>query len=356
MNTNPLITIGIPVYNVAAYIEQCLLSALDQTYDNLEILIIDDKGTDHSIDIVQNMMSTHPRGASIRIISNSSNKGVGESRDIALMNAKGEYFYFLDSDDYIAENTIQILYEALVKADVDMSVGSYVNVYSTHSQVTQYDPVLFSGQDAFQRYFFSPPPFLDVVWNKLYKISRLRECGVSFYSCRAYEDTVFTFQLFGAVRSLVLCSDITYYYRRTNQSSLMRLHSYTLDAIELSNHFICLQKMEQLIRSGKVPLNDATFAEFVSEYVLFSRHIAASPQVQLTHKLEWIKKTSQFKPLLNERKLHAKNEAFIQKMYLKVSPFVAWFVERAIFNLRSITKRMGSRSQHFQETAIHLKI
>jgi glycosyltransferase involved in cell wall biosynthesis len=158
MNTNPLITIGIPVYNVAAYIEQCLLSALDQTYDNLEILIIDDKGTDHSIDIVQNMMSTHPRGASIRIISNSSNKGVGESRDIALMNAKGEYFYFLDSDDYIAENTIQILYEALVKADVDMSVGSYVNVYSTHSQVTQYDKVLFSGQDAFQRYFFFPPP------------------------------------------------------------------------------------------------------------------------------------------------------------------------------------------------------
>jgi glycosyltransferase involved in cell wall biosynthesis len=82
---------------------------------------------------------------------------VGESRDIALMNAKGEYFYFLDSDDYIAENTIQILYEALVKADVDMSVGSYVNVYSTHSQVTQYDKVLFSGQDAFQRYFFFPP-------------------------------------------------------------------------------------------------------------------------------------------------------------------------------------------------------
>ena len=77
------ITIAIPVYNVEKYVENSILSALNQTYDDIEFLIIDDKGSDASMEIVKRIQSTHPRGNSIRIIDHGVNRGLATARNTA---------------------------------------------------------------------------------------------------------------------------------------------------------------------------------------------------------------------------------------------------------------------------------
>ena len=98
---SPLVSIGIPVYNVEPYIEKCLLSVLNQTYQNLEILIVDDLGTDKSMDVVAGLQQSHPFGNCIKIIRHPENRGLGEARNTVIENAEGKYLYFVDSDDVI---------------------------------------------------------------------------------------------------------------------------------------------------------------------------------------------------------------------------------------------------------------
>ena len=88
------ITIAIPVYNVEKYVENSILSALNQTYDDIEFLIIDDKGSDASMEIVKRIQSTHPRGNSIRIIDHGVNRGLATARNTAIDNAKGDFLFF----------------------------------------------------------------------------------------------------------------------------------------------------------------------------------------------------------------------------------------------------------------------
>jgi glycosyltransferase involved in cell wall biosynthesis len=99
-----------PIYNVEQYIERALLSALNQTYQNLEILIVDDLGHDNSMDIVYQLKSTHPRGNCIRIITHKKNLGLGGTRNTAIESAQGKYLYFMDSDDAIALKLYIILF------------------------------------------------------------------------------------------------------------------------------------------------------------------------------------------------------------------------------------------------------
>ena len=124
MDKHPLVTIGIPVYNVEPYIEKCLLSVLGQTYDNLEILVIDDLGTDNSMQMVADLQNSHPRGAELRVIRHEQNKGLGEARNTAIDAAKGTYLYFVDSDDYIEPNTVELLLAEAVEHDTDVVMAS----------------------------------------------------------------------------------------------------------------------------------------------------------------------------------------------------------------------------------------
>ena len=100
------VTIGIPVYKSEAYIRQAL-----ESYPSIEFLLIDDAGGDGSLVIMQEILQKHQRGAAVRIISHDRNLGVSASRNQIIDEAQGEYLYFMDSDDLIAENTISLMME-----------------------------------------------------------------------------------------------------------------------------------------------------------------------------------------------------------------------------------------------------
>ena len=117
-----LISVIVPVYNVEEYLEECLNSILVQTYTNLEILIVNDGSTDNSLEILQEFSQ---RDSRITIFT-KENGGLSSARNLAIDEAKGEYFTFIDSDDYIEENYIEYLMKSLIDNEADISI---VNSY-----------------------------------------------------------------------------------------------------------------------------------------------------------------------------------------------------------------------------------
>ena len=123
---NELITIVINVYNREKYIKKCLDSIVNQTYKNLEILIVDDGSTDNTVKICKSYKDKR-----IRIIS-GKNTGISLARNVGIDNAKGNYLYYVDSDDFIELDTIEYLYKLIKKYNVDIStcVSKHIHNYN----------------------------------------------------------------------------------------------------------------------------------------------------------------------------------------------------------------------------------
>jgi glycosyltransferase involved in cell wall biosynthesis len=209
-----LVTLSMPVYNVEPYIEKALLSALHQTYEKIEYIIVDDGGTDNSMDIVRKIRGLHPRGNAIKIIKHPKNIGTGASRNTAIDNARGHYLFFMDSDDEITPDCIQKLYDEMQRSDVDFVQGSTTTF---PVDVNNTSPIHISGEKNIhvERKKEKMINILNsiVVWNRLYKISFLRSNNIRCIPYHTVEDIYFTFQVSVKANAYSTIPDITYLYR-----------------------------------------------------------------------------------------------------------------------------------------------
>lgn len=214
---SPLITIGIPVYNVENYVEKCLLSALNQTYQNMEIIVVDDCGNDHSMQIVEKIKMSHANGKFIRIIKHSNNKGIGEARNTIIKACKGKYVYFIDSDDFIEPNAIELLCAQSEKYKTDVTIASHRKVaWQTGEEMPTYQYSSFNyihGKDAFANYVCADLRWhiAIVVWNILFLVDFLRNNNLLFAG-RKDEDALFLSDYYSEVSSAIIMPDITYNY------------------------------------------------------------------------------------------------------------------------------------------------
>ena len=120
-----LISIIVPVYGVEAYIVECIESLINQSYKNIEILLIDDQSPDKCPEICEKYAEIDKR---IKVI-HKENGGAGSARNVGLRNYRGEYVCFVDGDDYVDENYIQVLYDAISKNNADIAVIDYEYLY-----------------------------------------------------------------------------------------------------------------------------------------------------------------------------------------------------------------------------------
>ena len=122
-----LISIIIPVYNVEKYLDRCISSVLDQTYQNLQIILVDDGSTDNCSELCEKYKILDAR---VRVI-HKSNGGAADARNMGLQIADGEYIGFVDADDYIAKDMYECLYETLKKVNVILPVVGELIVLKT---------------------------------------------------------------------------------------------------------------------------------------------------------------------------------------------------------------------------------
>lgn len=218
---SPLVTIAIPVYNVEAYVEKSLLSALNQDFDQpYEILIVDDRGEDKSMDVVRRVTDNHLRKDIVRIIEHEANRGLGEARNTAILQARGKYLFFLDSDDWLSPDCIQHLYQLAELHHADVVAGSTQKVERDEIQPLYQlrDEVIH--HEAAGVWLLLQRTFMNIeVWNKLFRLSFLRENRI-LTTHRIMEDSVFDFRVRALAKTLVLTSRPTLYYN-TREGSIL---------------------------------------------------------------------------------------------------------------------------------------
>ena len=216
------VTIGIPVYRSVDYIQDTMNSALNQSFSDIEFLIVDDCGHDGTMDVISHFQTSLPRGTDIRILVNEKNKGVSYSRNRIIDEARGRFLYFMDSDDTIEPNTIQLLYDAVIKHHVQVAYGSYEIIDGIgNSPIERYqkDALVLRGEDELAMYAFRNNHIFHVsACNHLINLEFLRQSDVRFIDASYWEDMVYTTELVTKIESAVLLPDITYHYLRRQDS------------------------------------------------------------------------------------------------------------------------------------------
>ena len=204
------VSIIIPVYNVASYIEESLLSALNQTYNNIEYIIVDDCGTDNSISIVRMLQQSNPH-KDIKIIHHTQNRGLSAARNTGLINATGEYIYFMDSDDTISCDCIEKHLDAIQKYDADFTdanvlvIGGRQQLFNSTKAIS-----LINTSDILIGYFAGDIHI--TACNKLYKKEFLTKNSIHFIEGLLHEDVIWTLDIAQNARNVVLMPDFTYHY------------------------------------------------------------------------------------------------------------------------------------------------
>lgn len=207
-----MVTVVIPTYNSSQYVEKAIKSVLNQTYKNIELLIVDDCSTDNTIDVLNKYVD----GNNVRIIRNKENVGVGISRKIGINNAKGKYITFLDSDDYLLEDFIEMNVKLIEEQDADV-VYTSIGIFSPTKQFKIINAIdsMAEGDGTLNIFFWCKMNFLT---GKLFKTDLVKKCKWS--ERRVAEDVQTMFYIMYEAKKVMSFSYLGYIHQ-CRENSLM---------------------------------------------------------------------------------------------------------------------------------------
>lgn len=213
-----MISVIIPAYNVADYIEKCLHSVFTQTYDDLEVIVINDGSTDHTAELLKPFMSDQR----LKYID-QKNAGVTSARNNGIAAATGEYITFVDSDDYLEPMMYEKLLSALTEADADVAACDYNLLYDDRTDHNysgiKNETVMIDAPDYFFRYAACNRPN-NYIWTRLYKADIIKKSGVRFENFRLGDDTLFNFKLLPFLNKIAYVEGGMYHYLQRPNSNI----------------------------------------------------------------------------------------------------------------------------------------
>jgi glycosyltransferase involved in cell wall biosynthesis len=214
------LTIIVPIYNVESYIQRCLESVIAQESDGLRIecLLIDDCSPDKSMEVVQTVLDGYHGTISFTVLHHEHNRGLSAARNTGIKAAKGDYVFFLDSDDWLTPQSLAKMFAVLSDyPNCPLVIGQYVQDLRT---LPTYEKtgLLTDTQEIKQLFLEEKIPFY--AWNKLVKRSLLVEHSVFFVEGTIFEDLWWSFRVFNLVDSVYLLPETVYVYE-INPSSIM---------------------------------------------------------------------------------------------------------------------------------------
>lgn len=222
INYNCQISVGMPVWGVEKYIRRCLLSVLDQEFDNMEVLVINDCTPDKSIDIARQVAATHPKGNKMRIIEQPQNLGCWAARNRIIDEAKGKYILLIDSDDFFAEGAIPALYKEAERTGAEITYGSITVVNEDGEPIPnsgvqgihQKDFTII-GEDELASYANDNIHELKLhnfIWNNLIRADFIKKHQLRFKETKFWDDVLFNADMQPLIQSACFLSKITYNY------------------------------------------------------------------------------------------------------------------------------------------------
>lgn len=235
--SNNLISVIIPVYNTETYLAPCLDSVLEQSYRNLEIIVINDGSTDFSLEILQKYSEKDDR---IKFY-NHDNEGLSVARNRGLDLATGDYITFLDSDDMLLPRSLEVMVKMIEKYSVDIVEGRVIRG-KTHGNISPpkiYHPKVYSSQEAISRVLYQKE-LLPSACGKLYKTSLFD--NLRFEKGIIYEDLDIFYKLYDKAIKILWIDFPVYFYRDTDGSIINTWKIQRLDVLKVT------ERLEEYIK------------------------------------------------------------------------------------------------------------
>ncbi|MTQ47199.1 glycosyltransferase family 2 protein [Streptococcus salivarius] len=323
----------IPVYNVEKYINRCLKSILSQRYNDLEIILIDNGSTDRSgsiCDIYAN------EGANISVY-HIENHGVGSARNFGLSKARGEFIYFVDSDDYLVGNLFAE-FEDKLTPDLDLLVFSYYNSFEQEMTEKNRTKKILPYNGSYDKYDFSKifkdlflSDMLYTVWNKLYRREFLLENNLSFEQYELGEDVRFNLNAYRNVNKVYLSQDSYYVYVIGRKGSAMSSYNpkrlqYQLQELEL---------VDSLLKDWNI--DSSNLDNTVKARILMSNiHNISKQKLPVIKKVKLVKEICKSKDMAD----------FIRNDSSILNPLVKMLLRCRMYIVLIYLKRMQMMLQH----------
>ena len=235
MKEQPQVSIIVPVYNVENYIERCLNSLVNQTFKDIEIITINDGSTDKSLELLNKYAKEDIRISVIDL----GDEGVSYCRNLGIEKANGKYIMFVDSDDWIDSNMVEVMYKKAEENKLDLVMCSYIREFKDHSKEKIFnlpEEIIYKEdkvKNELLRKLVGPikeelsnPEMLDAlgtVWGKLYRADILKENKLKFVDLNeigSAEDTLFNIFTFNYLKKVMFLNKPMYHYWRDNPKSV----------------------------------------------------------------------------------------------------------------------------------------
>lgn len=202
-----LISVILPIYNVEKYLEKCLKSVINQTYKNLEIILVDDGSKDNSPQICDEYAVKDKR----IVVIHKSNGGLSDARNAGIEIAKGKYMTLIDSDDYVEKDYVQFLYQLIKENNAEMSICSHTVLYTNGTRIEKEtgEHLVLDPKTTLEKILYDEGIDLSA-WAKMYKKELFD--NVKYPKGRIFEDAATTYLLIDECKKIVLGSESKYYY------------------------------------------------------------------------------------------------------------------------------------------------
>lgn len=219
-NNKPLISIVVPVYNVELYLRECVESLINQSYPNLEIVLVDDSSTDSSLSICREYQKKDTR---IKVL-HKQNGGAASARNYGLDSVSGDYICLIDSDDIVASDYVEKLLSVLINNQADIAVCSFVQYYRNGKEKNPitYPVTTISQVDYLER--FLSDWTCGIAWNKMFKSEILKH--VRYSEGHKIDDEFFTYLAVMKSKRVAIFDDTLYFYRMRASSVMSQANTY----------------------------------------------------------------------------------------------------------------------------------
>lgn len=268
----PEVSVIIPVYNVEKYLKRCIDSLIKQTFQNYELILINDGSKDSSLEILE----TYKNNKKIRVFD-QKNMGPAKTRNKGIKLSKGKYVMFIDSDDYVLPDYIEHYYQAIQKGDLDLVIGGYQKVTGEHVDFVR---KLKKGE--FAKYVVVAP------YCKMYKKSFLESHQIEFLDTSASEDVYFNVLAYSKNPKIDIVDDVGYFYYYNPSSLSNTVHKGFNQKVDILG---LVQKInyEEI---DNVELNQYFIIRYLIWYLLYSGKTASSKEMMMEYKkfFDWLRK------------------------------------------------------------------
>lgn len=293
------ISIIIPIYNMEQYLEKCLDTVLEQTYSNLEIILINDGSKDNSGKICDEYKNKDSR----IVVIHKENGGVSEARNVGIQSATGDYIGFIDPDDLVEKNMFEVLLSTAVSNDADLSMCGFKQIDEDNQETDVYreseEPRIIGRKEAQLKYFegYDKAVIYTVPWNKLYRRDLIK--GHSFKKGIRHEDEIWSTQLLYDAKKIAYTPELLYRYRCRKESMMGQFHANRFHLFDAY-----LFKMR--------------FFEKKQEWELWNRYFSIYMRMFAQY-MKWQKESGKAELKKNLKEYHKK----LQKEYKKTSAVIS---------------------------------